>query len=473
MNMPERISKYNIARVLGKGSMGVVYEGFDPDIQRKVAIKTLTPHIADKKLIEEFHHRFKIEAQASARCMHPNIVTILEYGDVAGMPYMVMEFIDGLPLDNILAMNTPIRFNRAIKLFSQMLKGLHFAHHNGVVHRDIKPSNIMVTQDDGLKITDFGIARLPVSSEVTQMGFTVGTPHYMAPEQEASSDVDGRADLFSLSIILLELLGKVPVTSAVQHACLSPRGIYITPRVNMTQLVPAPFLPLLQKGLAARPQDRFESAQHYGAALKQAVAELEGHTRGKDAPHASVDQGPASGLVVQNQAEHQRQLREMKAMLAHYMGPIGASLVEMHQHTVSSLHELAQVIAEEIPSAADRKKFLMAWESDEAITAIPRVDTARVQTSIKPVRRGAMEPTVIAAPVSAVVPGQGLQLNRKETRQLAELFSEYVGPMAELLLQDCLQNATDFNELVKLLTNSIPNEKEKTDFKMKVNKLAV
>lgn len=455
MNMPERISKYDIARVLGKGSMGVVYEGFDQDIQRKVAIKTLVPNIADPSLIREFHNRFKIEAQASARCMHPNIVTILEYGDIDGMPYMVMEYIDGQPLENILALSTPIPFNRAIKLFSQMLKGLHFAHQNGVVHRDIKPSNIMITQDDGVKIADFGIARLPVSSEVTQMGFTVGTPHYMAPEQEASSEVDGRADLFSLTIVLMEILAKVPVTRAVPHAALAPQGIYITPRVDMTQLLPLPFLPVVQKGLAFRPGERHASAQDYGTALKQAVNALQQQTDGEK-NNLAMEKATQIGLVAQQQVEHKRQLQEMEKMLMHYIGPVGKSLVQHHRDKVGSLHELARIIAEDIPSAADRKKFLLAWESDEAMTDIPKIDTARVQTVIQPVRTT-----------------PGLQLNRKEARQLTELLSEYVGPMAELLLQDNLQHAADFSELVKLLTQLIPNEKERTDFKLKVNKLAV
>lgn len=458
MNMPEQISKYNIARVLGKGSMGVVYEGFDPDIQRRVAIKTLAPNVTDKNLVVEFHRRFKIEAQASARCMHPNIVTILEYGDIAGMPYMVMEFIDGQSLENILALDTPIPFNRAIKLFSQMLRGLHFAHQNGVVHRDIKPSNIMITQDDGVKIADFGIARLPVSSDVTQIGFTVGTPHYMAPEQEGSSDVDGRADLFSLTIVLMELLAKVPITRAVPHFALAPQGIYITPRVNMTQLLPQPFLPLLQKGLAFRPGERYASAQDYGSALKQAVSALQQQT-GDEKNNLASAANNKMGLVAQQQLEHQRQLKEMETMLMHYIGPIGKSLVQHHSDTVSNLHELALIIAEDIPSAADRKKFLSAWESNEAMTDIPKVDTARVQTVVQPVR--------------STMANTGLQLNRQETRLLTELLSEYVGPMAELLLQDNLQNSADFNELVKQLTKLIPNEKERTDFKLKATRLVL
>ena len=473
MNAPEQISKYKIARVLGKGSMGVVYEGFDPDIQRRVAIKTLIPNISDQSLIAEYHSRFKIEAQASARCMHPNIVTILEYGDINGMPFMVMEFIDGQPLDEILKINAPIRFNRALKIFSQLLKGLHFAHQSGVVHRDIKPSNIMVTDADAVKITDFGIARLPVSSEVTQMGFTVGTPHYMAPEQEASSVVDGRADLFSATVILMELLAKVPVTSAVQHFSLSPKGIYITPRVDMNQLIPAPFLPIIQCGLSFRVDGRYESAQHYAAAIKTAVNELQVLTG--DAGATAADKSSQSPSLSQQRLQEQKQqLREMEKMLINYIGPIGASLIDLHKDQTTSLSELAKKVAAEITSAKDRDLFLRAWQSDDEITQMPLVNTGRLHTSIKSV---AVDPnaTVVQSATQTPQPQrqlQGMMLDRKELRQVEDLYSQYVGPMAEYLLHECLQVSRDFSELVEKLTESIPNSKEKTDFKLKVRKIA-
>jgi len=464
--MPEQISKYKIARVLGKGSMGVVYEGFDPDIQRRVAIKTLIPNISDKSLIAEYHSRFKIEAQASARCMHPNIVTILEYGDLNGMPFMVMEFIDGQPLDDILQAHASIQFNRALKIFSQLLKGLHFAHESGVVHRDIKPSNIMVTKTDTVKITDFGIARLPVSSEVTQMGFTVGTPHYMAPEQEASSNVDGRADLYSASVILMELLAKIPVTSAVQHFSLSPKGIYITPRVDMNQLIPVPFLAIIQRGLSARPDERFSNAQDYATAVKEAVNELQILTG--DRP-ASVD---VSGVLTAERVQERKQkLRDMETMLVNYIGPIGASLIDLYKDQSASLRELAEKVAVEISSTEERKRFLRAWETDDEITQMPRVNTGRVQTSIKPVKVPDLNATILQSATQQKPQRQSLQLDRKELRQIEDLFSQYVGPMAEYLLQESIQVARDFSELVDKLTEAIPNSKEKTDFKLKVKQI--
>jgi eukaryotic-like serine/threonine-protein kinase len=473
VNAPEQISKYKIARLLGKGSMGVVYEGFDPDIQRRVAIKTLIPNISDQNLIAEFHSRFKIEAQASARCMHPNIVTILEYGDINGMPFMVMEFIEGRPLDDILKMNAPIRFNRALKIFSQLLKGLHFAHQSGVVHRDIKPSNVMVTDTDAVKITDFGIARLPVSSEVTQIGYTVGTPHYMAPEQEASSIVDGRADLFSATVILMELLAKVPVTSAVQHFSLSPKGIYITPRVDMNQLIPAPFLPVIQCGLAFRPDARYENAQLYAAAVKDAVDELRVLTGDTgSAPADKNRQLQSQSISSQRLQEQKQQWRDMEKMLINYIGPIGASLIELHKNQVSSIAELAQKVAVEINSPGERALFLRAWESDDEIILMPAVNTDRVQTTIKAVDANATVLQSATQAPHAQKQSPRVRLDRKELRQVEDLYSQYVGPMAEFLLQEGIDVSRDFSELVEKLTEAIPNSREKTEFKRKVRQIA-
>jgi len=466
---PTQISKYKISRVLGKGSMGVVYEGFDPDIQRKVAIKTLTPSISDQSLIDEYHTRFKIEAQASARCMHPNIVTILEYGDLDGMPFMVMEFIDGQPLDEVLKLNAPVKFNRALKIVSQMLKGLHFAHQSGVIHRDIKPSNVMLMPSDTVKITDFGIARLPVSSEVTQMGFTVGTPHYMAPEQEASSDVDGRADLFSLSVMLLEILSKVPVTSQIEHETLSPKGIYITPRVNMNQPIPVPFVSVLQKGLAFKPEARFVSAQEYAQAVKQAVKELQQLT-GDATRRTSTNQEVMTGGGGVSLEEREQQLKDMEKMLINYVGPIGASLIDLYKDECRTMSRLAVKVADEIPDASDRALFLRAWESDDEMVPPPQVNTNKVETTIKAIDPNA---TVVQASRVAQQATSHFTLDRANARQVEELYAQYVGPMAELLLQDCLADASDFDDFIERLLDSIPSTDEKTDFKLKVKQFAV
>jgi serine/threonine-protein kinase len=438
MGLPEKISKYDIVRELGRGSMGIVYEGFDPDIQRKVAIKTLMPNISDQDLVAEYHTRFKIEAQASARCMHPNIVTILEYGDLNGMPFMVMEFIPGQPLDEILNLNAPIKFNRALKMFSQMLKGLYFAHQSGVIHRDIKPSK---------------------TSEVTQRGYTVGTPHYMAPEQEASSNVDCRADLFSLTIILMQMLAKVPTTSSLAHDTLSPKGIYITPRVDMNQSIPLQFLPVIQKGLAFKPEDRYETAQEFAIAVKLAVADLKRATSNESPIEAGIE---SSKELEQEKLHH---LQEMERMLVHYVGPIGASLIEVYSEETTNLHQLAEKVASEIPNDVDRERFLQAWQAEEEVEQAPHVDTGRVETVIKSV-----DATVMAG---AKAPESGVSLRGKELHEVENLYAQYVGPMAEFMIQEVLDDAADFEELVERLTDSIPSADEKTDFKLKIKKLAI
>jgi len=465
--------------------MGVVYEGFDPDIERRVAIKTLifNTHV-DKTLVDEFRGRFKIEAKASARCMHPNIVTILEYGDEGGMPFIVMEYIDGQTLEDIIKLPAPIRFNRAIKIFSQLLKGLHFAHQSGVIHRDIKPSNIMILNNDAVKITDFGIARMPTASGLTQVGYTVGTPHYMAPEQEANSQVDGRADLFSLTVILMELLDKIPVTQSVSHALLSPHGIYITPRVNMTQMIPLPFLPLIQKGLALRANNRFASAAEYAEALKSAVTELQKLTDRSQtntaAQIATVKMPSPSPSRQSSDQEYEQQIKEMEAMLVESIGPDARSLINIYRNEVNSVSELAQKLSQEIFSEEGREFFLKAWKSDDQITRIPKINTSRIQTKIQPVEtKNKIKET--PAPVydagtpkeneeSALV--QTLLTDQVKLRQVEDLYSQYVGSKAEYLLYDGILKSRDFNELSEKLQESIPGLLQKTDFKIRLRKIA-
>jgi serine/threonine-protein kinase len=342
-----------------------------------------------------------------------------------------------------------------------MLKGLHFAHQNGVVHRDIKPSNVMLAPNDSVKITDFGIARLPVSSDVTQMGYTVGTPHYMAPEQEASSAVDGRADLFALSVMFQEILAKVPVTSQVSRIPLSPKGIYITPRVNMNHDHPEPFTNVLQKGLAFKPDERFSSAQEYASAIKVAVNELKKATG-----------GTAASPIVENESTQTlraNQLNDMENMLVNFVGPIASSLIDMYKDDYPTMNKLAVKISEEIPDPNDRENFLRAWKSDDEMAAAPKVDTGKVHTSVR-----AVDSTALAQPsnINKAVTQEVFMLPVEEIAKVQELYAEYVGPMAEFMVADCLSNASNFDEFVNNLLDSIPSQNEKTDFKIKIRNVS-
>jgi serine/threonine-protein kinase len=206
------LGRYQVEKELGKGAMGVVYLGRDPKISRVVAIKTMAlaqEFEADE--LDEVKERFFREAETAGRLSHPNIVTIFDAGEEHDLAYIAMEFLKGHDLarytkkDNLLEMKT------VVSIVARAADGLAFAHAQNIVHRDIKPANLMYEpESDSLKITDFGIARITDSSK-TKTGMVLGTPSYMSPEQLAGKKVDGRSDLFSLGVMLYQMLtGSLP-----------------------------------------------------------------------------------------------------------------------------------------------------------------------------------------------------------------------------------------------------------------------
>src|SRR5215510_6644815 len=196
----ESFGKYQVQRVLGRGGMGTVYEAIDPLIARKVALKTMIPHLAGQP---DLRARFLREAQAAGGLRHRNIVTVYDLGEHKGSPYIAMEFIEGTDLEKIIQSREPCSSEWKLDILGQVCEGLGYAHRNGIVHRDIKPANIRVTTDGEVKITDFGIAHLQ-SSNPTKSGLVLGTVHYMSPEQIDGKKVDHRADVFSVGAIAYE-----------------------------------------------------------------------------------------------------------------------------------------------------------------------------------------------------------------------------------------------------------------------------
>lgn len=200
----KQIGKYDIVGLLGQGAMGVVYKGFDPIIQRDVAIKTIG---VDQAAIEEndLVERFRREAQAAGNLNHPNIVAIYEYGQQQDRAFIAMEYVQGHTLADMLKQGDALDIDRIGQIVSQLLSALGHAHEQGVIHRDIKPANIMLTHDGAVKIMDFGIARV-TSSTLTQAGTVLGSPGYMSPEQLLGKTVDHRSDIFSAGVVLYEML---------------------------------------------------------------------------------------------------------------------------------------------------------------------------------------------------------------------------------------------------------------------------
>jgi CHASE2 domain-containing sensor protein/tRNA A-37 threonylcarbamoyl transferase component Bud32 len=204
------LGRYEIIRELGSGAMGTVYLGKDPKINREVAIKTIRYENINESRVDDVKERFFREAEAAGKLAHPNIVTIYDVGEDYDVAYMAMELLDGTDLEPFCNRENLLPLSKILKVIFSVAQALDYAHQNGVVHRDIKPENIMILGNGEVKVTDFGIARVLTSSK-TQTGIILGTPSYMSPEQIAGQKVDGRSDLFSLGVVLYELLsGEKP-----------------------------------------------------------------------------------------------------------------------------------------------------------------------------------------------------------------------------------------------------------------------
>ena len=254
----QTVGRYEITGELGRGAMGVVYKALDPTIGRTVALKTmrLDVHGLDA---QEMVRRFQNEARAAGVLNHPNIVTIYDAGEQDGIFYIAMEFIEGTTLHELLTEKRVLATDEVLQLTRQICRGLDYAHSNGIVHRDIKPANIMITGNGTVKIMDFGIAKS--GGQVTNTGQVLGTPNYMAPEQVKGRQLDGRSDLFSLGVILYEMLtGEKPfvgqnvttiIYKIVNENPITPRDLDVTVHPGLSAIV--------TKALAKAPDDRYQT----------------------------------------------------------------------------------------------------------------------------------------------------------------------------------------------------------------------
>ncbi|HHH45674.1 MAG TPA: serine/threonine protein kinase, partial [Thiotrichales bacterium] len=207
---PARFGKYEVCALLGQGAMGQVYLCHDPVIDRQVAVKILHPHILADRHADEMRNRFRREARAAARCQHPNIVTVYDVGDHEGRDYIVMEYVQGEELRFFLERGERLGDAERLYIVREVLEALGFAHARGVVHRDVKPANIILTDEGGVKVADFGVARID-RSDLTQAGSLMGTPTYMAPEGLRGEPVGPSGDLYSVGMVLFELVtGRRP-----------------------------------------------------------------------------------------------------------------------------------------------------------------------------------------------------------------------------------------------------------------------
>ncbi|MBL8377821.1 MAG: serine/threonine protein kinase [Burkholderiales bacterium] len=334
-----KLGKYLIRRELGRGAMGVVYEGFDPVIERTVAIKTIRADQVDATQMGEMLARFKREAQAAGRLNHPNIVAIYEYGEDDGggagasadpdatvidvdatvvdapkgagrVAFIAMEFIKGRELKDYFDENRRFALKDIGRIMGELLGALDHAHAHGVTHRDMKPANVILLESGGaVKVADFGIARIE-TSELTQAGTVLGTPSYMSPEQFLGQTVDGRSDIFSCGVILYQFLtGEKPFTGAVttiMHKVLKEAPL---PPSTLNATLPPAWDAVVNKAMAKNPDERYQSAREFAEAIR-AVIDAKAASTGAEAtivnagaaPKADATLGSGSATLVQRPA---------------------------------------------------------------------------------------------------------------------------------------------------------------------------
>src|SRR5438128_3169738 len=271
------LGRYNIERTLGKGAMGVVYEGVDPRLGRRVAIKTILKSHLDEDTAKDYSMRFVREAQAVARLNHPNIVQVYDFGEEGDIAYLVMEFIKGKELKTFFDANERFDLKEAVRIMAELCDALDFAHNAGIIHRDIKPANVMLDAQARTKLTDFGVARVQdsdkTSVERTQAGTMVGTPAYMSPEQITGGNIDKRTDVFSAGIILYQFLcGEKPFTGSGAWT-IAKKIIQEEPPLpsSLNNAITPLFDAVVNKALSKNPDTRYQSARDLAVALRRAL----------------------------------------------------------------------------------------------------------------------------------------------------------------------------------------------------------
>lgn len=286
------LGRYHIIEQLGEGGMATVYKAYDTRLERDVAIKIIRRNAFPPEQLERILKRFEREAKSLAKLSHPNIVGVLDYGEHEGSPYLVLVYLPGGTLKEL--MGKPMPWLEAVRLLIPVANALEYAHEHKVVHRDVKPANILLTEKDQPMLTDFGIAKileLEDGHTLTGTGMGVGTPEYMSPEQGMGREVDGRADIYSMGIIFYELItGRKPYTADTPMAVILKHMTDPLPRPGQfTSSLPEAVEKVLLKSLAKDPRDRYPDTRAFSAALENLMSGTQSRTTVSEKPSTVTD----------------------------------------------------------------------------------------------------------------------------------------------------------------------------------------
>jgi len=471
--------------------MGVVYKSFDPVIRRSVALKTIRKELlADEEEAAAFGARFRNEAQAAGRLLHPGIVAVYEYGEDAQYAFIAMEYVEGGSLRQYFERKIRFEERDLVSIMAQLLEALQYAHDQGVWHRDIKPANIIIMSNGRIKVADFGIARVE-SSTLTQVGAVMGTPGFIAPEQYLGREVDHRVDIFAAGVVFYELLtGETPFSGSkegvmykVCHETVQP------PSVVAGKPSLARFDAVALRALAKRPQERYPSADKFRSDLLSAYDQPVSPTVAEETLIRDVgrinDSGdpssPRSGSRKSSRAGaaatpawaatpgrglqgstmptqmlvaagwNVDELAEVERSLAHFLGPIARVMVRRGAREAKDFASLVSMLAEHLALPGDRAKFLqqtarlaatgtgpsqLAQAVDDDATVIPGVNNLR----------------------ATAIPGPSAD----EIARAAKLLAFHIGPIAQVLVRQAAQPGVSRAAFLQGLAESLSGaEKER------------
>ncbi|ROZ72411.1 serine/threonine-protein kinase [Ramlibacter sp. WS9] len=294
----KKLGRYDLVRVLGKGAMGVVYEGRDPNLDRRVAIKTVKVENLSEEAATEYEHRFRTEARSAARLQHPNIVSVYDSDRDGDIAFLVMEYIHGDDLKHHLDKGVRYSLEQSLKMVRDLLSALDYAHKQNIVHRDVKPANLLIEPGGRVKLTDFGVARIQDSGEATRtQGSMVGTLKYMSPEQVQGQKIDSRADLFSVGVVLYQLLTDKRPFDGDNDFSIIHQIIGHTPAAPSTfnGRLPTAIDAVVARALAKDRDQRFATARDFASALQSAIRRAEDATVVPPANPLKTDERAGTG----------------------------------------------------------------------------------------------------------------------------------------------------------------------------------
>ncbi len=446
-----RIGKYRIDHIIGQGAVGIVYKGYDEQIEREVAVKALQPMIlADLTSSADALRRFATEVRSAGKCLHPNIVTVFDYVEENGAPHIVMEYVPAGTLENVISSGAYLPIRQVGDLMTQILLALEHAHQKGIVHRDVKPSNILCHSASSIKVADFGIAQINTLN-LTRTGKygIIGTPHYMAPERFLGRPDDARGDLYSAGVIMFQLLTTQRPFQATDTHELMNKVINDMPaqvRSFRPELSPS-MESVIQRALARNPKDRYQTAKEFLEALRSVLKSDANDTKPtldltlySTTTNISVGPGSSRPSMSQTMAEKLSPgtLTALEQALARSVGPIAKVVV---RRAASEAHDANQLLNE----------LSKSLKTDHELQSFRQVAEEKL------IQDGGLAAVQIEAEVGPA-----------ETQAVVAALLPLLGPVAKTLVQRLTKSAVGRDDFYQRLAKHVPKPEDMA----KINEIA-